>query len=100
MLAPAPPLPFAQHKAISSGPPLWFELQCREMELQLMGDLANILLALKRLGIVHRDTKPTNLLVFDDPADGWRLKLVDFDVARLVEEGATRHTNYAGTLPW
>ena len=49
--------------------------------------------AMKRVGVLHRDIKPGNVLV---TADG--VKVIDFDVAIRVKEGG--HTSFCGTDRW
>src|ERR1043166_6826626 len=51
-----------------------------------------------RARLVHRDMKPSNLMVAD--ADG-RVKIVDFGIARIEEQSRlTRTGSYLGTLPY
>jgi serine/threonine protein kinase len=58
----------------------------------LMRQLLTALEALARLGVVHRDVKPENIMVSegDGAGDGHRLTLIDFGYAAIVggEEGA------------
>lgn len=55
----------------------------------LVRQLLSALEALARLGVVHRDVKPENLMVTEkaDGADGVRLTLIDFGYAALLDEG-------------
>ncbi len=54
----------------------------------LVGGVARALADLHRLGIVHRDIKPTNVIVVDTPG-GQVAKLIDFGLATIVGEGRT-----------
>ncbi|MFN0149447.1 MAG: tetratricopeptide repeat protein [bacterium] len=67
-------------------------------------------------GVIHRDLKPSNIVVLDDaahaapaaesPAAAWRVKVLDFGLARIVDgdAGVTRSgsdsVRIQGTLPY
>lgn len=39
-------------------------------------------------GIIHRDLKPGNIIVLSHPQDGTEIKVVDFGMAKILNEGA------------
>ena len=64
------------------------ESQAKNFILQLCDGLK----ILHNLGIVHRDIKPSNLILQGD-----KIKLIDFDAARIFSADKSEDTNYLGT---
>jgi len=50
-----------------------------------------------RLGIVHRDVKPSNILVTSAPTGALRAKILDFGIAHMVEPEAPDATRLTAT---
>jgi serine/threonine protein kinase/WD40 repeat protein len=70
--------------------------------VRLGREVAEGLAAAHSAGIIHRDIKPGNLWLEGPPEDpsAWRrVKILDFGLARLVEDGAeaSAHSRLAGT---
>ncbi|MBG6223545.1 serine/threonine protein kinase [Arthrobacter sp. CAN_A2] len=65
---------------------------------QLGADLADALAYIHSEGVIHRDVKPANILMFHSGDNGTRLypKLTDFGIARMVE--ATTATAVGATI--
>ncbi len=64
------------------------ESQAKNFILQLCDGLK----ILHNLGIVHRDIKPSNLI-----QQGDKIKLIDFDAARIFSADKSEDTNFLGT---
>ena len=60
--------------------------------------------AAHRLGIIHRDLKPENVIVVDDPGGTMRIKVLDFGIAKLIDneagKGYTQPGFVIGTPIW
>ena len=62
--------------------------------MAIVGQIASALQAAHRIGLVHRDVKPSNILVDDEDS----AYLIDFGIARAVgEKGLTGTGNVIGT---
>lgn len=60
-----------------------------ERAMRLIADAAHALDFAHRKGVLHRDVKPGNLLVEDDPRGGQRALLTDFGIARTLDDTVT-----------
>ncbi len=43
-------------------------------------------------GLLHRDIKPANIMIFRHVDDPWRVRLLDFGIAKAIEENASAMT--------
>ncbi len=74
-----------------------------DRELTAIGiALADALAHAHARGVVHRDVKPQNVIIADDPVEtGARAKLTDFGVAQIAgEQPLTRSGDVIGTLAY
>lgn len=64
-------------------------------------DVASGLLAAHDCGVVHRDLKPANIMVIvDERTQRISAKVVDFGVARLLDDDENSELDVAGTPPY
>jgi serine/threonine-protein kinase len=57
---------------------------------RIIGQLCDVLQAAHDEGIIHRDLKPANLMVVDPDTPKERIKVMDFGLAKLIDEGSSR----------
>ncbi len=50
--------------------------------------------------IIHRDIKPSNILVVQDALVGELVKILDFGIAKLLQEDSGQTHSFMGTLPY
>jgi serine/threonine-protein kinase len=50
--------------------------------------------------IIHRDIKPSNILVSKDPSLGELVKILDFGIAKLIQEDGGATSSFMGTLAY
>lgn len=56
---------------------------------RIIGHLCDVLQAAHDEGIIHRDLKPANLMVVDPDTPRERIKVMDFGLAKITDEGPT-----------
>jgi len=72
-----------------------------ESERELLFQITEGVAHLHRLGTVHRDIKPTNILIFLPDGDGAKpqMKLADFGISKALKPGKDDYTNTSVTNP-
>lgn len=66
-------------------------LQCAHQGISVDGHLCPI---------IHRDIKPSNILVSQDAGFGELVKILDFGIAKLLQEDSGQTSSFMGTLPY
>lgn len=66
-------------------------LQCAHKGVIIHGQLSPV---------VHRDIKPSNILVVQDSSFGELVKILDFGIAKLLQEDASQTHSFMGTLAY
>lgn len=61
-----------------------------EETIHILGGVAEALDAAHATGVTHRDLKPGNIFLVRTADEGWRPKLLDFGVAKLMDEETPR----------
>lgn len=61
----------------------------REARIALFVQIAEAVAAAHRIGVLHKDLKPANVLVAPD-GPGWRVRLIDFGSGRLLDPDQLR----------
>lgn len=57
----------------------------REQRLELLLRIVDAVAAAHDAGVLHKDIKPTNILVDDDDRNGWQPRLADFGSGRILD---------------
>ena len=57
---------------------------------RIIGQLCEVLQAAHDEGIIHRDLKPANLMILDPDSPKERIKVMDFGLAKLIDDGPAR----------
>ena len=57
----------------------------RAERIELFLQTADAIAAAHSVGVLHKDLKPSNILVSERPGGGWHIRVADFGSARLLE---------------
>jgi eukaryotic-like serine/threonine-protein kinase len=76
------------------------EILSEAFTLSVVRQVASALSAAHGAGIIHRDVKPDNVFLVDDPSGEPRAKVMDFGMAKLREGPVTQTGLTLGTLPY
>ncbi len=68
-----------------------FGLECAHKGIIFQGEICPI---------IHRDIKPTNIIVIQDSGLGELVKILDFGIAKLIQSGESQTQSFMGTLAY
>jgi formylglycine-generating enzyme required for sulfatase activity/serine/threonine protein kinase len=68
-----------------------------EEALRLLEPAAQALALAHRKGVAHRDVKPANIFVLGDPRGDFSVKLLDFGIAKVVQDAQRTAGSFAQT---
>jgi serine/threonine-protein kinase len=57
-----------------------------DRRLELVAQIADALAAAHSVGVLHKDVKPSNILITTDPEGGFKARLADFGVGRVTDK--------------
>jgi serine/threonine-protein kinase len=69
----------------------------RDVFRKVFEQLADALEQAHRAGVIHRDLKPSNLILTHDRKDQPVLKVMDFGIAKVLEQGSQRTATHIGS---
>lgn len=72
----------------------------RQICLGLQVAHEGIIIGGKRCPIIHRDIKPSNILASRDSGLGDLVKILDFGIAKMIQEDGGQTSSYMGTLAY
>ena len=74
-----------------------------EQKLRIAQQIAVALKSIHDEGVIHKDLNPANIILLDDPENGWDVKLIDFGLATLTPRAypeTEQPGGLTGTLPY
>jgi serine/threonine-protein kinase len=71
-----------------------------EQKVKLIKEVAEAIHATHRVGVIHRDLKPTNILVDRNEEGEWIPYVMDFGIARATESAGLTMTGMVIGTPW
>lgn len=58
-----------------------------ELRLEIIAQVAEAIAAAHSVGVIHKDIKPSNIMVLDEPDGNAKIKVIDFGVGALQDTG-------------